>query len=120
MTAATTPLGERLFAVALEWGLLKSLHNKSFCLSGTMSVPRKFLEDLITELGGTAHHSVLSHTQYLIVPSHQYLAGVGSRKVQRANELGKMVISEDEFCELILPTVSELLGGTDEVNRGTT
>ena len=101
---------------ALAWGLLKSLNGKSFCMTGTMSAKRAEMEKLITLLGGNYHDAVRQGTDYLLIPDYDTLRA-GS-KYDAATRLGKVVLTEEEFCNMILPTLDELLGGSDGTGRG--
>lgn len=103
---------------ALAWGLLKSLKGKSFCMTGTMSAKRAEMEKLIMMLGGDVHDAVRSHTTFLLIPDYETLKA-GS-KYDAASRLGKVVLTEEEFCGMIFPTLDELLGGSDGTGRGTT
>ena len=101
---------------AVKWGLLKSLSGKSFCMTGTMSAKRQEMERLINLLGGDYHDAVRAGTDYLIIPDYDTLRA-GS-KYNAAQRLGKVVLTEEEFCNMILPTLDELLGGSDGTGRG--
>lgn len=101
---------------AVAWGLLKRLENKSFCMTGTMSAKRAEMEGLIVKLGGHVHDAVRSGTDYLLIPDYETLRA-GS-KYNAASRLGKVVLTEEEFCKMILPTLDELLGGSDGTGRG--
>jgi NAD-dependent DNA ligase len=102
--------------LAVTWGLLKSLRGKSFCMTGTMSAKRAEMEKLITLLGGSFHDAVRQGTDYLIIPDYDTLRA-GS-KYDAATRLGKVILTEEEFCGMILPTLDELLGGSDGTGRG--
>jgi len=102
--------------LAITWGLLKSLHGKSFCMTGTMSAKRAEMEKLINLLGGQCHDAVRSGTDYLLIPDYDTLRA-GS-KYNAAQRLGKVVLTEEDFCNMILPTLDELLGGSDGTGRG--
>lgn len=101
---------------AVSWGLLKSLNGKSFCMTGTMSAKRAEMENLINMLGGQCHDAVRSGTDYLLIPDYDTLKA-GS-KYNAASRLGKVVLTEEEFCGMIFPTLDELLGGSDGTGRG--
>lgn len=91
----------------IEWGLLKQLNGKSFCFTGTASIKRDDLVQLITQLDGNVQSSVTKTTAYLICPNETFRKG---SKYNAALSHGVPVISEDEFCALILPSLDELLG----------
>ena len=103
---------------AMDWGLLKSLNGKSFCMTGTMSAKRAEMGHLIDLLGGVYHDAVRQGTDYLIIPDYDTLRA-GS-KYNAAQRLGKVVLTEEEFCGMILPTLDELLGGSDGTRKRTT
>lgn len=69
---------------------------KTFVVTGTLSrMGRKEIEDLITSLGGKASGSVSKKTDYVIAGEN-----AGS-KLDKANQLGVNVLSEDEFFSAI-------------------
>ena len=100
---------------AVNWGLLNDLNYKSFCQTGTMSVKRQDMEWLISKCGGQVHSAIKSTTDYLIVPDIDGFRK-GS-KYQAAQRNGTVVITEEQFAEMLLPSVTQLLGGS---NGGTT
>ena len=75
----------------------KSLSNLSFCITGTLSQPRKDLEKQILSLGGTVHSSVSKNTSYLICNSPS-----ASDKYQNALKYHTPIINEVEFDKLAL------------------
>ena len=50
----------------------QTLFGKSFAITGTLSSPRKGLEEKITSLGGKLSTSVTSNTDYLITNETKY------------------------------------------------
>lgn len=97
---------------AVEYGLLKPLDGKSFAQTGTMSTTRPRIEQIIIALRGQVHNNVTSTTTYLIVPGED-----GYRKGGKYNAAVKndtMVITEAQFCEMIFPSVEELLGDNSD------
>jgi len=101
---------------AVEWGLLKPLPGLAFCQTGTMSTQRAKIEQIIAALGGVVHNNIASTTDYLIVPDGAFRKG---GKYTAAVSKGVMVISESQFCEMIFPSVEELLGDNSEYGRTT-
>jgi NAD-dependent DNA ligase len=100
---------------AAEWSLLRSLAGKTFCQTGSMSISRDDMQQLIAAVGGTVHTAVKSNTNYLIVPNDPSF-----RKGSKYNEAvkrGTTVLTEQDFCEMIFPTIDELLG---DDNAGST
>jgi DNA ligase (NAD+) len=72
------------------------LQGKSFVFTGTMeSIGRNEAKALVEKLGGTVHSSVTKSTTYIIAGSEP-----GS-KLDKANSLGIMVLSEKEFLKLV-------------------
>lgn len=96
---------------AVQWGLLKSLMGKSFCLTGKMSLTRQGMSALIQALGGECHDAVKKSTTFLIIPNEEEFRK-GS-KFRAAMSHGTMCITEEDFAGLILPTVDELLAGLE-------
>lgn len=72
------------------------IFDKNFAITGTLSQPRKILEDKIISLGGKVSSSVTSNTNYLITnePSNS------KAKFVSAQKFGTKIISEDEFNRL--------------------
>lgn len=91
---------------AVTWKLLKPLGGRSFCQTGSMSISRAQMDQLITVCGGSLHSVIKSSTNYLIVPNGpEFRKG---SKYKAALDQGVTVITEDEFCGMILPTEKEL------------
>ena len=111
---AKTQVNFRLATVqqAVVWGLLKPHADKNFC---SMSISRADMDSLIGAIGGNVHSAVKSNTNFLIVPNDPSFRR-GS-KFKEAENRGVPVITEQEFCEMITPTVEELLGDS---NAGST
>jgi DNA ligase (NAD+) len=72
-----------------------ALEGKSFVITGTMSVPREVLEDLITAHGGKLSGSVSKKTSYVVVGDSP-----GS-KVDKARDLGVPMISEFDLRNML-------------------
>lgn len=72
------------------------IFDKNFAITGTLSQPRKILENKIISLGGKVSSSVTSNTNYLITngPSNS------GTKFVSAQKFGTKIISEDEFNRL--------------------
>ncbi|SJZ60185.1 NAD-dependent DNA ligase LigA [Mycoplasmopsis verecunda] len=73
--------------------LLKGL---SFAVTGKMAISREEMWKIIEDNSGIVHKAVTKKTNYLV-----YGQNVGDTKLQKANELGTKIISEDEFFEMI-------------------
>ncbi len=69
-------------------------HGKNFCITGTLSQPRKHFENLIESKGGKLG-SVSKNLNYLLVGSD-----AGS-KLDKAQKLGIKILSEEEFLKMI-------------------
>lgn len=108
MTTKGPTVDKALIQKALEWGLLKSLAGKSFCMTGAMSITRQAMQDFIMALGGEKHDAVKKGTTYLIIPSGDNFRK--SSKYRAAQSNGVECITEEEFGLMILPTLDELLG----------
>lgn len=86
--------------LAVSYGLLsgRDIRNHVFVSSGSLSVTRYDFSRLIEEMGGTFHTSVTHSTNYLVVPDdYRYTAKVGT-----AVELGVTILTESQFCSLIV------------------
>jgi DNA ligase (NAD+) len=71
------------------------LTGKSFCVTGTLSVPRDAIHELIKENGGNVVTGVSAKTDCLVAGDK-----AGS-KIQKAEKLGVKVLSESELREMI-------------------
>lgn len=105
MTKMTNEQGVKV-AQAIKWGMLRPLTNKKICMTGTLSVERKSLMTIINMLGGENHSSVTSSTDLLIVPNEEVRKG---SKYRAAVAKGIQILSEEQFCDLILRSPEELL-----------
>lgn len=74
----------------------ESIAGKSFCITGTLTIPRKEAWDLIEGSGGIVHPSVRRGTNFLVTG-----ADIGYNKIARAQSLGVTVIDEKEFWHLV-------------------
>lgn len=70
------------------------LSGKTFVITGTLSKPRDFYENIIACNGGKTSSSVSKKTSYLLCG-----ADAGS-KLSKAKELGVLIINEEEFNKL--------------------
>ena len=77
-----------------EAGQNEVFANRTFVITGTLSKPRKELEDRIRLSGGEVSSSVGKKTDYLLAGSD-----AGS-KLEKARTLGVRVLSEEEFERL--------------------
>jgi len=68
-----------------------SLTGKSFCVTGTLSIKRKEMAELIEAAGGIIKSSVSKGLDYLVAGEN-----VGAGKTNKAEKYGTIVISEDE------------------------
>ena len=79
-----------------------SLIGLTFCLTGTLSRPRKEIELQIKAAGGKTTTSVSGKLDYLLVGEN-----AGS-KLEKANRLGVKVVKEDELIEMIGENLDEV------------
>lgn len=73
------------------------IFGKNFAITGTLSVPRKILEEKIISLGGKLSSSVTSNTDYLLTNE----AESNSSKFINAKKFGTKIITETEFNQLV-------------------
>ncbi len=73
----------------------KNIEGKTFVLTGTLTRPRKEIEDLIESLGGKTSSSVSKNTDYCLAGQ-----SAGS-KLDKAKSLNVKIINEEEFFDLI-------------------
>jgi len=71
------------------------LQGKSFVVTGTMSKPRKEIQDWIESKGGKVSSSVSKNTDYVVAGE-----AAGS-KLDKANQLGVSVITEEQLYQLV-------------------
>ncbi|MCA1927132.1 MAG: NAD-dependent DNA ligase LigA [Calditerrivibrio sp.] len=71
------------------------LSGVNFLITGTLSRPRKFYEELIVKNGGNILSSVSKNLNYLIVGDNP-----GS-KLEKGKKLGIIVLNEEQFLEMI-------------------
>jgi DNA ligase (NAD+) len=93
MLADLASVGVRPAPVAAASG--GTLAGKSFVITGTLSLPRNRVKDMIQAAGGTVASSVSKKTDYLVAGEDP-----GS-KIKKAGELGVAVLSEQELLDLI-------------------
>ena len=72
-----------------------NINNKTFVITGTLSVPRDVVKEKIESLGGKVTSSVTKKTDYVIVGE-----APGSKET-KAKELGITILSEEEYNNLI-------------------
>lgn len=73
----------------------EKISGKIFVLTGTLTRPRREIEEMIENLGGKTSSSVSKNTDFVLAGE-----SAGS-KLDKARELGVKVINEDEFFDLI-------------------
>lgn len=74
------------------------LTGRTFCITGSLSRPRREIEKEIKELGGSVSSSVTSRTTHLVVND----PGSTSSKAVKARKWGISQISEDQLQELMI------------------
>jgi DNA ligase (NAD+) len=72
------------------------LKGKNFCFTGTMSCPRKNLEQMVKAAGGGVR-SVSRELDCLVVANYDR-----SAKLKKARELGIQIISEQDFLKMVI------------------
>jgi DNA ligase (NAD+) len=90
-------LGVNLIATKREINKNEKVMNMSFCITGSLSLPRKEYELLIEKEGGKNVSSVTSKTSYLVTND----TTSGSSKNKKAQALGVKIITELELRELL-------------------
>jgi DNA ligase (NAD+) len=73
------------------------LAGKSFCFTGALSRPRKELEQLVEDRGGTLLNGVTNELNYLVMADPLS----GSSKAQKAQKYGTQCLDEAQFLALI-------------------
>jgi DNA ligase (NAD+) len=73
------------------------LAGKTFCFTGALSRPRKELEKLVEDAGGTLLNGVTKELQYLIMADPES----GSSKAQKAKQYGTQCLDEAAFFALV-------------------
>ena len=72
------------------------LSNKKILVTGTFSSSRDELKDKILFLGGTISSSISKNIDFIICGENP-----GPAKIEKANQLGLKIISEEDFYEMI-------------------
>ena len=75
----------------------KALTGKSFCFTGTLSMPRQKIQKIVTEHGGSIASSVSKTLHYLVTNDAQS----NSSKNKKAKEYGIAIIAEKDFFAMI-------------------
>jgi DNA ligase (NAD+) len=70
---------------------------KSFCITGTLSMKRSDLQNMVKENGGKVSSGVSAKLDYLITNDNE----ASSSKFKKAKELEVPIITEDEFFNLL-------------------
>ena len=73
------------------------LAGKSFCFTGTLGRPRKELEQMVEDKGGTLLSGVTKDLQFLVMAD----PSSGSSKAQKAKKYGTQCIDEAAFMALV-------------------
>jgi DNA ligase (NAD+) len=76
------------------------LAGKTFCFTGTLGRPRKELEQMVEDRGGTLLAGVTKDLHYLVMAD----PGSGSSKAQKARKYGTECLDEAQFMALIAST----------------
>lgn len=81
---------------------LGKLKNKSFCITGATQKPRKALQKIVLDNGGVVKDSVGQGLTYLITNEGSEF---NSSKMQKAKKLGVVIITEENFLDMIKSTI---------------
>ena len=73
------------------------LVGKSFCFTGALSKPRKELEKLVDEHGGSVLSGVTKDLDYLVMED----PFSGSSKAEKAAEYGTECLNEKTFLQML-------------------
>lgn len=73
------------------------LNGAIFCITGSLSSPRKEIENKIVESGGKVANSVSKNTTYLVTNE----PNSGSSKLEQAQRFGTKIISEEELFNML-------------------
>jgi DNA ligase (NAD+) len=76
------------------------LQGKSVCITGDLSKPRKTVQKMIMDAGGTIQTSVSKGTTYLVTNE----TDTSSKKMKSARKNGTIVISEQQLLDLMSPS----------------
>ena len=88
--------GVNMVRKAEEAPAARPLEGLTFVITGTLSIPRQEMVQLIERYGGRVTGSVSRNTDYLIVGENP-----GGTKYQRAQALGVPMITEEQLREMI-------------------
>jgi NAD-dependent DNA ligase len=80
------------------WNRSTVLRGKNFCITGTLSKPRKAISNLIIRNGGMVWPSCNTHVNYLIVGLQP-----GQAKLRDAKKRNIPIITEDELRRMMQP-----------------
>ncbi len=101
---ANQAIVERLKQAGLQFSVDESAHqvksealkDKSIVVSGVFSIPRDDIKKMVEEHGGKNSSSISSKTDYVLAGEK-----MGPEKLKKAESLGVLIISEEEFMKLI-------------------
>jgi DNA ligase (NAD+) len=83
--------------VSIKQKTIGSLTGASFCFTGSLSMPRPKLMQMVEAAGGKCETSVKKNLTYLVMDD----PNSGSSKAQAAKKLGIKILSEEEFMEMV-------------------
>ena len=83
--------------ISIKEKIIGKLSNKSFAVTGTLSIKRAEVEKLIADNGGEFRNSVGKNLNYLIIADVQST----SSKAQAARKNGIILINEQQFLDMI-------------------
>lgn len=90
-----------------SWGLLRNLASMVVCLSGTMSMERTQMHELIEAAGGRCTNAMSGSVDLLVVAD----AASWTSKMAAAEDRGVAVLTETNFVSMLLPAPEELMRG---------
>jgi len=73
-----------------------ALEGLSICITGSLSKKREEYIKIIEENGGKFINSISKKTNMLLIGDN-----VGATKINKANDCGTKIITEDEFIKMI-------------------
>lgn len=83
--------------VVIKGKTIGSLTNQSFCFTGSLSMPRPKLMQMVEAAGGKCETSVKKNLTYLVMDDPNST----SSKAQAARKIGTKILSEEDFLEMV-------------------
>lgn len=95
---------EKLIIIQSPTKIAGTLSGKSFCITGSLSEPKKIYQQMIEGAGGEYWTSVKAGLDYLIAADPDG----ASSKLQKARKMGINVIGEDELRNMISDVIDDV------------